>query len=152
MLIPVRCSSIHTGCADSHYPGVYTRISYFYDWVVQNVCERDPNGAPGYMNCAQLLNLPAEETTSSTSMPTSLPMPQPISVPTPVPAPQCVGRGDTCGSPTDCCSDRCRIGQCVPSSNTNKDRLTDGALAGQIARTGSIRRAPNLLEDVMYGP
>jgi secreted trypsin-like serine protease len=140
-----------TGCADPHFPGVYTRISYFYDWVVQNVCERDQNGAPDYMNCAQLLSTQATADTTQTPMPTPWSTPQPTLVPTPSPAPQCGDRGSTCGSPTDCCSNRCRIGQCVPSNDTKKDRLTDGVLGGQSGGASPIRRDPNLFEE-MFEP
>jgi hypothetical protein len=132
-----------TGCADPNFPGVYTRISYFYDWVVQKVCERDMNGAPAYMNCAQVLGL----NVAVTPVPTPIPTRQP----TPVPVPQCGARGDSCGSPTACCSNRCRVGECVPSGATDKERLTDSALLGGSGGVGSRRRAPNPFEDI-FGP
>lgn len=39
------------GCADTSYPGVYSRISYFYDWIIEQVCELSPDDAPEYMGC-----------------------------------------------------------------------------------------------------
>lgn len=39
------------GCADDGVPGVYSRISYFYDWIVETVCEEFPSEAPDYMQC-----------------------------------------------------------------------------------------------------
>ena len=32
-------------------PGVYTRISYFYDWVVETMCLMNPSAVPDYVNC-----------------------------------------------------------------------------------------------------
>lgn len=38
-------------CANSRYPNVYSRISYFYDWIVDQVCELSAEDAPEYMGC-----------------------------------------------------------------------------------------------------
>jgi len=38
------------GCGKST-PGVYTRISYFYDWIVETMCARNPRGVPDYVDC-----------------------------------------------------------------------------------------------------
>ena len=38
------------GCADD-YPIVYTRISYFYDWIVETMCVLNATGVPDYVNC-----------------------------------------------------------------------------------------------------
>jgi trypsin len=32
-------------------PGVYTRISYFYDWIVETMCALNPSGVPDYVDC-----------------------------------------------------------------------------------------------------
>lgn len=130
--------SLSTGCADPNFPGVYTRISYFYDWVVQTVCERDRNGAPAYMNCAQVLGLEAAATPQ-----------QQAQAPVPAPSPQCGSRGDSCGAADQCCSNRCRLGKCVPSGQTTKERLTDDAKG--IGGVGSRRRVPNPFDDT-FGP
>jgi len=39
------------GCAEKGVPGVYSRISYFYDWIVETVCDNYPEDAPSYMRC-----------------------------------------------------------------------------------------------------
>jgi len=39
------------GCAEEDVPGVYARISYFYDWIVETACENFPDDAPLYMQC-----------------------------------------------------------------------------------------------------
>lgn len=41
-------------CASEERPGVYARMSYFYDWIVETVCTRFPNDAPPYMECSAL--------------------------------------------------------------------------------------------------
>lgn len=33
-------------------PGVYTRISYFYDWIVATMCSMNPEGVPDYVDCS----------------------------------------------------------------------------------------------------
>eukprot|EP00534_Pseudo-nitzschia_fraudulenta_P003259 CAMPEP_0201117076 /NCGR_PEP_ID=MMETSP0850-20130426/1159_1 /ASSEMBLY_ACC=CAM_ASM_000622 /TAXON_ID=183588 /ORGANISM="Pseudo-nitzschia fraudulenta, Strain WWA7" /LENGTH=409 /DNA_ID=CAMNT_0047381315 /DNA_START=293 /DNA_END=1522 /DNA_ORIENTATION=+ len=32
-------------------PGVYTRVSYFYDWIVNNMCAMNAEGVPDYVDC-----------------------------------------------------------------------------------------------------
>lgn len=39
------------GCAEEGVPGVYVRISYFYDWIVETVCGNFADEAPAYMQC-----------------------------------------------------------------------------------------------------
>lgn len=39
------------GCAERGVPGVYARISYFYDWIIETVCENFPEDAAPYMGC-----------------------------------------------------------------------------------------------------
>lgn len=35
-------------------PGVYTRISYFYDWIVDTMCQLNEDGVPDYVNCTDI--------------------------------------------------------------------------------------------------
>lgn len=38
------------GCADTT-PGVYTRIFWVYDWIVETMCAMNPAGVPDYVTC-----------------------------------------------------------------------------------------------------
>ena len=44
------------GCGDMEFPGVYTRTSYHYDWILDHICKFDPEGAPAYADCDVILN------------------------------------------------------------------------------------------------
>jgi len=33
-------------------PGVYTRISYYYDWIVESMCSMNPSKVPEYVTCS----------------------------------------------------------------------------------------------------
>lgn len=34
-----------------NYPGVYTNIAFFYDWIVDSMCDMNPDAVPDYVNC-----------------------------------------------------------------------------------------------------
>jgi hypothetical protein len=67
-------------CADDSHPGVYSRISYFYDWIVQSSCELSEK-APGYFHCEQVLagnpDISSEPSAMPTQQPSSLPSSSP---------------------------------------------------------------------------
>ena len=67
-------------CAKDGVPGVYSRISYFYDWIVETVCENFPNDAPGYMECYPTLE--------PSPAPSPAPSPTPTHAPTHAPTTQ----------------------------------------------------------------
>ena len=46
------------GCADPRFPDVYSRISYFASWIVEQVCELSPDDAPEYMGCNATIGVP----------------------------------------------------------------------------------------------
>jgi len=69
------------GCSIG-YPGVYTRISYFYDWIVENMYSLNPSGAPDYVECNNTSANTTVETTSPSQSPTSSPTRMPTSSPT----------------------------------------------------------------------
>jgi len=33
------------------YPGVYTRISFYYNWIATSMCALNPSAVPSYINC-----------------------------------------------------------------------------------------------------
>jgi hypothetical protein len=53
---------------------VYTRISYFYDWIEETACENFPDDTPSYMNCMKVLGV-------ETDAPTDMPIPSPTMAP-----------------------------------------------------------------------
>lgn len=65
------------GCAEEGVPGVYVRISFFYDWIVETICDRFPEDAPPYMECKSVtdpkdrLDIFMETTNPPTNPPTN---------------------------------------------------------------------------------
>lgn len=60
---------------------VYTRISYFYDWITETACTNFPEDAPSYMNCAKILGLETDAPTDTPANP-DVPSYAPSEVPT----------------------------------------------------------------------
>ena len=44
------------GCADQRFPGVYARISFFYDWIVHTGCKLSDN-PPEYFDCGSIMQV-----------------------------------------------------------------------------------------------
>mmetsp|Transcript_11202 Transcript_11202/g.26933 ORF Transcript_11202/g.26933 Transcript_11202/m.26933 type:complete len:430 (-) Transcript_11202:269-1558(-) len=126
------------GCANTLYPGVYTRISSFYDWIVGTMCVLNAAKVPPYVDCAEIMgfapsdapgdgdegdireeDIPTSEaptarptpqpTESPTTPPTVAPTALPTANPTESPVASCGQKGESCGEHNDCCGNRCNF-------------------------------------------
>merc|ERR1712238_502818 len=82
------------GCARDGIPGVYARVSYYYDWIVDTICANFPFHAPEYLRCTTgtvnqkeidfflSLRTPPPITREPTSPPSPKPSPKPSPIPT----------------------------------------------------------------------
>ena len=71
------------GCASGIYPGVYARISYFYDWIVEVGCEVSDDPPPFCFDGQEPSNQPSTEPSEQPSNQRSeKPSEQPSSTPT----------------------------------------------------------------------
>lgn len=130
------------GCADENYPGVYTRISYFYDWIIGTMCVMGPEHVPPYVDCNQILGLAPSDNqeivdirdedliVALSETPTETPSAAPVS-PTETPtaaAPICGGRGTVCSNNKECCSGRCNFFAkvCYPKAGGTRVKLSSG--------------------------
>ncbi len=78
------------GCGDSRYPGIYTRISRYYDWIVRTMCYIYEDGPPEYCD---VFTLPeANEFSALEGRKDS-----------------CGAKGTACHSSDECCSGRCDL-------------------------------------------
>ena len=69
------------GCADPHYPGVYSRCSSYFDWLRANICDlstsTDSKFWPdNYLACEGKTNVSSKNNTDGTDA-TSAPTPSP---------------------------------------------------------------------------
>lgn len=158
------------GCANENYPGVYTRISYFYDWIVGTMCVLNASKVPSYVDCIEIMGLTPSDapilqdggnireedinptaiptrspTATPTDRPTAAPTPSPTANPTEPPVAPCRGKGDGCQDNSDCCSNRCNFFSktCSSPANTSRDRISSG-LGGSAG--GSAQRARASIE------
>ncbi len=69
-------------CAMKGVPGVYARISYFYDWIIDTVCEKFPEDSPPYMGCTYTHSPTNNPTMKPTIQPTVQPTKHPTMSPT----------------------------------------------------------------------
>jgi trypsin len=113
------------GCGDSRYPGVYTRISCFYDWIVDTMCAISPDDAPTYVQCGRF---PEGRVVDN-----------------------CGAKGAPCHATDECCSGRCDLfsNTCF-SAIRNTDRGggrgstgMGGAAGGSPPARGGGSRDPN---------
>jgi len=74
------------GCAEEGVPGVYARISYFYDWILETVCENFADEAPLYMQCQPHSSDEDEDWVIIMDRPTLEPAKTPTDVPTESPS------------------------------------------------------------------
>jgi hypothetical protein len=73
------------GCADERFPGVYSRISYVYDWIVETGCQLS-EAPPDYFNCngvegSTLLTVTGDVAEDKTEAPTFAPSEFPSTAP-----------------------------------------------------------------------
>ncbi len=140
------------GCANPSYPGVYTRISYFYEWIRETMCRIDDKNLPDYLDCKAKPNFNNNQNNEDgTDVQTKIPTASPSSIPTESPskAPAgepgslsistCKVRNASCADSSECCSKRCNVFDktCSPATDGNRDRLSLG-LGGSAG--GSIQR------------
>jgi hypothetical protein len=76
-------------CAREGVPGVYARMSFFYDWIIETVCDNYADDAPSYMGCesssdeeSQDEDSPDEPWTPVLNRPTFEPTRTPTNAPT----------------------------------------------------------------------
>jgi len=124
----VGITSFGVGCARQEYPGVYTRVSTFAEWIEQKSCELSPDCTGPTPN--PTLRPTPNPTPSPTNPPTNIPTPVPTTpnptnaptqAPTPFPTPNPTKRPTP--NPTERPTPSCTVPRTPPPTTSGPSSL-----------------------------